>query len=59
MKDQDYLLTVQVPIKAIDDLEARSIAKRILVLDMDTTDLNAKIKLQKIYGNRAPEKLSI
>lgn len=54
----DYQLTIKVPLEAMDDLQAREIAKTILY-DVGAHLLNEKTekKLQRVYKDRPPEKV--
>ena len=50
-----YLFTVQIPIEAIDDADARSQAKRVKILYANSN--GARIKLQQVYENKQPRKV--
>ena len=61
MKNQDYLLTIHIPIPARDHLEARHKAKSFLQeieLDLDAHE-DVEAKLQLIHADKAPEKVGI
>jgi len=56
----NYQLTIRIPIDALDDVEARKMANDILDdiynhLMSEKTDR----KLQRIYKDRAPERISM
>jgi hypothetical protein len=56
----DYQLTIRISIDALDDIEARKMAKDILDdiynhLMSEKTDK----KLQRVYKDRAPEKVAL
>jgi hypothetical protein len=56
----DYQITLRVPFSALDDLQAREIAKTILY-DVGSHLLNEKTekKLQRVYKDRPPDRLVI
>jgi len=56
---KDYLLTVRVKIKALDDVEARGEA--LIALDDLHTYTNGEIetKLQRLNKSAAPEKIEL
>lgn len=54
----DYQLIIKIPFEAMDDLQAREIAKTILY-DVGAHLLNEKTekKLQRVYKDRPPDKV--
>lgn len=52
MEKKDFLITVRIPIKANDDVDARLQARKILE-EKGIEKENAK--LQRVYENKAPE----
>ena len=59
MKRQDYLLTIQVPIKAFDDIEARMEGTTLLagaIYELPAGE--STFKLQRVFSDRPPEKVS-
>lgn len=56
----DYIFKITIPFQAIDDIEAREIAKKI----KDSYDKNfhydkEEIKLQRIYNDKPPKKINL
>jgi hypothetical protein len=51
MEDKDYVLTIRVPFKAADDIDAREYAKSIFSIDSPN---GVNLKLQEIFVNKAP-----
>ena len=56
----DYQITIRVPFAALDDLEAREKAKCILGnTDVLLSDEKVEKKLQRVYKDRPPEKVTL
>ena len=55
----DYILTIQFPFGARDDMAARAMTRGILDSIGGTEREGMKIKLKEIYKDRAPRNLSM
>jgi len=58
-KNSNYLVTIQIPVSAIDDIDARSQAQDIENGIEAGQPYPFSSKLQRIYSNKAPEKINI
>jgi len=59
MEKKDYLLTLRIPVKAVDHLEARHIVRTFLKESgMDQYDY-IKAKLQLLHRDKEPEKVGL
>ena len=52
----EYVLTIKVPIEAVDDIEARKIVTEKLG---DKIFSEAELKLQEIFSNKPPRKVEL
>lgn len=52
----DYLLTIRIPFKALDDAQARSTADEIM--DLQNVPTHTILKLQRMTENKAPQKVN-
>lgn len=57
MDKKTYQLFLKIPIEAVDDIEARSIAD-VLYKDMLIDMEKCEIKLQEIFSDKAPRKVN-
>ena len=58
---QDYSLTLRIPLKCIDDIEAREVSNKIVGslsgLENFIKITKTNVKLQKIFQNKPPESI--
>lgn len=53
----DYQIIVKIPIKALDDIEARKMAQTVIY---DFESLKEKeVKLQRVHKNKSPEGITL
>jgi len=55
--DKKYMLTLKIPIDALDDIDLRSKAKEII--EKVKLSENSEVKLQEIYNSKPPRKIEI
>jgi sulfur transfer complex TusBCD TusB component (DsrH family) len=55
MDDKDYLLTIRIPFKAMDDVMAREKAKEITKVSIPTISVPVVVKLQRQEQGKPPE----
>jgi len=58
MKMKEYLLTIKIPFKSCDVIEARQGAFKLLG-ELGLDNVEKEIKLQEIFGDEAPEGINI
>ena len=56
---KDYRLTIQIPLKGYDNLDARMQMHKILEKISDIEGVDKTIKLQEIFPDKAPEGVKI
>ena len=56
VSDKDFLLTIKIPMKSLDDLSFRQEAKD-LIKKLDISE-DAEVKLQEIFDSKAPRKVN-
>jgi hypothetical protein len=57
---KDYMLTIRIPIRGIDDCDARMKSKEFMAgIDSTINWGNGKVKLQEIYDGKAPRKIEL
>ena len=55
----EYLMTVKIPVTALDDAEARQKAKEFQNHHLKDIPENAEFKFQRVYKDRPPEGVSL
>jgi hypothetical protein len=58
LEAQSYQLVVRIPFKALDDPQARQIAKEDYLRDMGIP-VDASVKLQRIFPDKAPQSVQL
>ena len=61
---KDYLLTIKIPFKAQDDIDARhkighGVTEIFQKIDIANPDNKPQVKLQEIFENKNPRKISL
>lgn len=51
----DYMLIIKIPLKALDDIEAREKAK-VIIQNKNISD-ESDVKLQEVFKNQSPRKV--
>ena len=62
MNDKEYLITLKVPLSAVDDIDARLALKNIMLSADDAFDLDSYEhgwKLQEVFEDKPPRKIEI
>jgi hypothetical protein len=56
---KDYMLTIRVPIQAVDDVQARQEAANLLAEAGVRREPGVESKLQEVYPNKQPRKVRL
>jgi len=61
MDDKNYMLTIRIPVRGMDDMEARFKSKDVManIKTMISWDNDRQVKLQEVFENKEPRKVAL